>query len=188
MNLPVYLYGHPVLREIADDVTPDYPDLKTLIANMFETMYTSEGVGLAAPQIGKSIRLVVIDADPVAESFPDCAGKKLVLINPEIEVLEGDKETRAEGCLSLPGLSEDVKRVENIRLNWLDENFVEHEEVITGFLARIVQHECDHLEGMVYIDHISPIRKQMIRRKLANIVEGRVSCEYPVRYAPRRRK
>lgn len=188
MNLPVYLYGHPVLREIADDVTPDYPDLKTLIANMFETMYTSEGVGLAAPQIGKSIRLVVIDADPVAESFPDCAGKKLVLINPEIEVLDGDKVTRAEGCLSLPGLSEDVKRVENIRLNWLDENFVEHEEVITGFLARIVQHECDHLEGMVYIDHISPIRKQMIRRKLANIVEGRVSCEYPVRYAPRRRK
>ncbi|MDD6888889.1 MAG: peptide deformylase [Bacteroidales bacterium] len=188
MNLPVYLYGHPVLREIADDVTPDYPDLKTLIADMFETMYTSEGVGLAAPQIGKSIRLVVIDADPVAESFPDCAGKKLVLINPEIEVLDGDKVTRAEGCLSLPGLSEDVKRVENIRLNWLDENFVEHEEVITGFLARIVQHECDHLEGMVYIDHISPIRKQMIRRKLANIVEGRVSCEYPVRYAPRRRK
>lgn len=188
MNLPVYLYGHPVLREIADDVTPDYPDLKTLIANMFETMYTSEGVGLAAPQIGKSIRLVVIDADPVAESFPDCAGKKFVLINPEIEVLDGDKVTRAEGCLSLPGLSEDVKRVENIRLNWLDENFVEHEEVITGFLARIVQHECDHLEGMVYIDHISPIRKQMIRRKLANIVEGRVSCEYPVRYAPRRRK
>lgn len=188
MNLPIYLYGHPVLREIADDVTPDYPDLKTLIANMFETMYTSEGVGLAAPQIGKSIRLVVIDADPVAESFPDCAGKKLVLINPEIEVLDGDKVTRAEGCLSLPGLSEDVKRVENIRLNWLDENFVEHEEVITGFLARIVQHECDHLEGMVYIDHISPIRKQMIRRKLANIVEGRVSCEYPVRYAPRRRK
>lgn len=188
MNLPVYLYGHPVLREIADDVTPDYPDLKTLIANMFETMYTSEGVGLAAPQIGKSIRLVVIDADPVAETFPDCAGKKLVLINPEIEVLDGDKVTRAEGCLSLPGLSEDVKRVENIRLNWLDENFVEHEEVITGFLARIVQHECDHLEGMVYIDHISPIRKQMIRRKLANIVEGRVSCEYPVRYAPRRRK
>ena len=188
MNLPVYLYGHPVLREIADDVTPDYPDLKTLIANMFETMYTSEGVGLAAPQIGKSIRLVVIDADPVAESFPDCAGKKFVIINPEIEVLEGDKVTRAEGCLSLPGLSEDVKRVENIRLNWLDENFVEHEEVITGFLARIVQHECDHLEGMVYIDHISPIRKQMIRRKLANIVEGRVSCEYPVRYAPRRRK
>lgn len=188
MNLPVYLYGHPVLREIAEDVTPDYPELKKLINDMFETMYTSEGVGLAAPQIGKSIRLVVIDADPVAESFPDCAGKKMVLINPEIEVLDGDKVTRAEGCLSLPGLSEDVKRIEKIRLNWLDENFVEHEEIISGFLARIVQHECDHLEGMVYIDHISPIRKQIIRRKLLNIVEGRVRCDYPVRYAPRKRK
>lgn len=188
MNLPVYLYGHPVLREIADEVTPDYPDLKQLIANMFETMYTSEGVGLAAPQIGKSIRLVVIDADPVAENFPDCAGKKMVLINPEIEILEGDKVTRSEGCLSLPGLSEDVKRIEKIRLNWLDENFEEHEEEISGFLARIIQHECDHLEGKVYIDHISPIRKQMIRRKLMNIVEGRVACDYPVRYAPRKKK
>lgn len=188
MNLPVYLYGHPVLRETAEDVTPDYPELKKLIDDMFETMYTSEGVGLAAPQIGKSIRLVVIDADPVAENFPDCAGKKMVLINPEIEVLEGDKVTRSEGCLSLPGLSEDVKRIEKIRLNWLDENFEEHEEVIEGFLARIVQHECDHLEGMVYIDHISPIRKQMIRRKLLNIVEGRVKCDYPVRYAPRKKK
>lgn len=188
MNLPVYLYGHPVLREIADDVTPDYPDLKQLIADMFETMYTSEGVGLAAPQIGKSIRLVVIDADPVAENFPDCAGKKMVLINPEIEVLEGEKVTRSEGCLSLPGLSEDVKRVEKIRINWLDENFEEHEEEISGFLARIIQHECDHLEGKVYIDHISPIRKQIIRRKLMNIVEGRVACDYPVRYAPRKKK
>lgn len=101
---------------------------------------------------------------------------------------DGDKVTRAEGCLSLPGLSEDVRRTECIRLNWLDEDFNEHEETITGFLARIVQHECDHLEGMVYIDHISPIRKQMLRRKLLNIVEGRVSCEYPVRYAPRKRK
>lgn len=188
MNLPVYLYGHPVLREIADDVTPDYPDLKQLIADMFETMYTSEGVGLAAPQIGKSIRLVVIDADPVAENFPDCAGKKMVLINPEIEVLEGEKVTRSEGCLSLPGLSEDVKRIEKIRINWLDENFEEHEEEISGFLARIIQHECDHLEGKVYIDHISPIRKQIIRRKLMNIVEGRVACDYPVRYAPRKKK
>lgn len=188
MNLPVYLYGHPVLREIAEEVTPDYPDLKQLVADMFETMYTSEGVGLAAPQIGKSIRLVVIDADPVAENFPDCAGKKMVLINPEIEVLEGEKVTRSEGCLSLPGLSEDVKRIEKIRINWLDENFEEHEEEISGFLARIIQHECDHLEGKVYIDHISPIRKQIIRRKLMNIVEGRVACDYPVRYAPRKKK
>ncbi len=120
MKLPVYLYGHPVLREVTEDITPDYPDLKELIANMWETMYASEGVGLAAPQIGKSISVVVIDADPVAETFPDCAGKKMVLINPQVEVLEGETVSRAEGCLSLPGLSEDVKRVENVRVHFLD--------------------------------------------------------------------
>lgn len=187
MKLPIYLYGHPVLREIAEDITPQYPELKELIANMFETMYDSEGVGLAAPQIGRSIALVVIDADPVADTFPECAGKKLVLINPEIEVLDGEKVNRAEGCLSLPGLSEDVKRVENIRIKYLDENFAPHEETVQGFLARIIQHECDHLDGMVYIDHISPIRKQLIRNKLRNIVEGKTRCDYAVRYAPRKR-
>ena len=187
MKLPVYLYGHPVLREVSEDVQPDYPELKQLISDMFETMYASEGVGLAAPQIGKNIRLVVIDADPVSENFPECAGKKMVLINPEIELLDGEGVTRAEGCLSLPGLSENVKRVEHIRLNWLDENFEEHEEELTGFLSRIVQHECDHLEGMVYIDHISPIRKQLIRSKLNNIVEGRTRCDYAVRYAPKKK-
>ena len=165
MKLPVYLYGHPVLREISEDITPDYPGLKQLVADMFETMYASDGVGLAAPQIGRNDRIVVIDASPVAENFPEC-----------------------EGCLSLPGLSEDVKRVEHIRLRWLDEDFQPHEEEISGFLARIVQHECDHLEGKVYIDHISAIRKQLIRSKLNNIVTAKVRCEYPVKYAPRRRK
>lgn len=188
MKLPVYLYGHPVLREVSEDLTPDYPDLNKLISDMYDTMYASDGVGLAAPQIGRNIRLVVIDADPVAETFPECKGRKLTLINPEIDILKGDKINRPEGCLSLPGLSENVGRVESIRLNWLDENFVEHEEEISGFLARIVQHECDHLEGMMYIDHISPIRKQLIRNKLRNISEGKVRCEYPVKYAPKKRK
>lgn len=108
MKLPVYLYGHPVLRKVAEDVDPTAPELKKLVDDMFETMYASEGVGLAAPQIGRSERIVVIDADPVAETFPECAGRKLVLINPDVEVLDGDKVTRAEGCLSLPGLSENV--------------------------------------------------------------------------------
>lgn len=188
MKLPIYLYGHPVLRNPSEKIDATYPDLKQLIEDMMETMYTSEGVGLAAPQIGRNIRLVVIDANPVADTYPECAGKKLVLINPEIEVLEGDKVSRAEGCLSLPGLSEDVKRIENIRLRWLDADLKEHDEVISGFLARIVQHECDHLEGKVYIDHISPIRKQLIKGKLRNIVEGKIRCDYPVRYAPRKRK
>lgn len=186
MRLPVYLYGHPVLRKTASEVTPDYPDLKELIENMFETMYASEGVGLAAPQIGRADRIVVIDADPVKDSFPECAGRKLVLINPEIEILGDDEVSREEGCLSLPGLSEKVSRVEKIRLTWLDENLEKHTEEISGFLARIVQHECDHLEGKLYIDHISMIRKQLIKSKLNNIIAGKVRCDYPVRTAPRR--
>lgn len=188
MKLPVYLYGHPVLRKVSEDITPDYPDLKTLLDNMYETMYASEGVGLAAPQIGRNDRIVVIDADPVTENFPECAGRKLTLINPEIEILDGEEVTRGEGCLSLPGLSENVNRVEHIRLRWLDENFQPHEEEMSGFLARIVQHECDHLEGKLYIDHVSLIRKQLIRGKLNNIIDGKIRCDYQVRYAPKKRK
>lgn len=188
MKLPVYLYGHPVLRELSEPVTEDYPDLKPLVADMFETMYASEGVGLAAPQIGRNIELVVIDADPVSETFPECKGRKMVIINPELEILDGDKVSRSEGCLSLPGLSEDVRRVEHIRLKWLDEDFNSHDEEISGFLARIIQHEIDHLDGNLYIDHISPLRKQFIRGKLHNIMEGKTRCEYPAKYAPRKRK
>ena len=188
MKLPVYLYGHPVLRNISQPVKEDYPELKTLVANMFETMYASEGVGLAAPQIGRNDRIVVIDADPVSENFPECAGRKFTLINPEIEILDGESCSRAEGCLSLPGLSENVNRVEHIRLKWVDADFQPHEEEISGFLARIVQHECDHLDGKLYIDHISLIRKQLIRGKLHNIMEGKIRCDYPAKFAPKKRK
>lgn len=187
MKLPVYLYGHPVLRRKSTEVTPDYPELKKLIDDMFETMYASDGVGLAAPQIGRNDRIVVIDASTVADIYPECAGQKLTLINPAIDILDGDKISRSEGCLSLPGLSENVNRVEHIRLSWIDENFQPHTREISGFLSRIVQHECDHLEGMLYIDHISPIRKQLIKGKLNNIVAGKTACDYPVRYAPRKK-
>ncbi len=187
MKLPIYLMGHPVLRAENVEVTPEYPELKKLIADMYETMYFSEGVGLAAPQIGLSIRLVVIDADPVGETFPECKGRKFTLVNPKVTVLEGESISRAEGCLSIPGISEEVKRVENIRLRWLDEDFNEHDEVITGFLARIVQHECDHLEGKVFTDHCSAIRRQFIKSKLRNIADGRVHPDYPHRSATRRR-
>lgn len=186
MKLPVYLYGQPVLRSRCRAVDTDSADrdaLSRLVSDMFETMYSSEGVGLAAPQIGRDEQIVVIDADPVAESFPECAGRRFVLINPTVEVLDGEPVSRSEGCLSLPGLSEDVRRVEHIRLSWTDENLQPRSEEINGFLARIVQHECDHLDGKLYIDHISPIRKQLIKRKLMNIVEGRTRCDYPVRYA-----
>ena len=187
MKLPVYLYGHPVLRAVSEPIGPEYPELKELVAQMFDSMYLSEGVGLAAPQIGRNIRLVVIDASPMGDSFPECEGRKMTLINPEIEILDGDPVSRAEGCLSLPGLSENVNRTEYIRLTWLDEEFKLHTEEISGFLARIVQHECDHLEGMMYIDHISPIRKQLIRAKLSAIVSGRTRCDYPAKYAPRKK-
>lgn len=186
MKLPIYVYGHPVLRKISNDITPDYPDLKGLVGAMWDTMYESEGVGLAAPQIGRNDRIVVIDADPVKDTYPECAGRKFTLINPRIEVLDGESVSRPEGCLSLPGLSENVPRVEHIRLSWLDENFEPHEEEISGFLARIVQHECDHLEGKLYIDHISLIRKQLIKGKLNNMIRGRISVEYPVRFAPKK--
>lgn len=186
--LPVYLYGHPVLRRISAPVAPGYEGLPELIEQMYATMYESEGVGLAAPQIGRNDRIVVIDADPVKEDFPECAGRKLTLINPEIEILDGDTVTRSEGCLSLPGLSENVPRVEHIRLSWVDENFQPHTEEISGFLARIVQHECDHLEGKLYIDHISMIRKQLIKGKLNNIISGKTRCDYPARYAPKPKK
>lgn len=187
MKLPIYLYGHPVLRKESTDITPDYPGLSELIENMYETMYDSDGVGLAAPQIGRNDRIVVIDASPLAETFPELDGVKLTLINARLEVLEGDIVTRGEGCLSLPGLSENVNRVENIRLTWVDENFQPHDQVFTGYLARIIQHEYDHLEGKVYTDRISGIRKQLIKSKLNNIAAGKVRPDYAVRFAPRRK-
>lgn len=183
MILPIYLYGQPVLRQTAEDVTPDYPNLKQLVENMYETMYESDGVGLAAPQIGLSIRLIVIDANVLKDTYPELAGVKLTLVNPELDILGdgGPRVSRSEGCLSLPGLSESVSRFEKVRLNWLDTDFVEHEEVFEGFLARIIQHEYDHLDGILYIDRISPIRKQLIRGKLNNIVRGKIDCDYKVK-------
>ncbi len=179
MILPIYLYGQPVLRQEAEEITKDYPDLENLVENMYETMYASDGIGLAAPQVGLSIRLVVIDADALKESFPELEGVKLTLINPELDIFEeGKKVTREEGCLSVPGIHEPVARYEKLRLNWLDMDFVEHEEVFEGFLARIIQHECDHLDGTLYVDKTTPIRKQLIRTKLKNIAEGKIMCDY----------
>ena len=184
MLLPIYLYGHPVLRAETEEITPDYPELKKLIADMWETMYNSEGVGLAAPQIGRSIRLIVLDGSVLADDFPECKDSKMVLINPELDVIEDmDPIGRAEGCLSIPGLSENVKRIEHVRLNWLDEDFVEHEKEFTGFLSRIIQHEYDHLEGHVYTDRIAPIRKQLVKSKLNNIAKGKVRCDYRTKAA-----
>lgn len=184
MTLPIYLYGHPVLRKEAEDIEPDYPELKKLISDMWDTMYHSEGVGLAAPQIGLPIALIVIDGSVMAETFPECADSKMVLINPQLEVIEdSDPIARDEGCLSLPGMSESVKRVEHIRLEWLDENFQPHEKEFKGFMSRIIQHEYDHLLGLMYVDHVTGIRKQFIKTKLQNIARGKVNCSYKTRAA-----
>lgn len=182
MILPIYLYGSEVLRQETEDIDNTYPDLQQLIADMWETMYNSDGVGLAAPQIGRSISLIVIDGSPLGEKFPECKDFKLTLINPELEVIEDEAPVmREEGCLSLPGLSENVRRHEHVTLKWLDENFQPHEQEFKGFASRIIQHEFDHLCGEVYTDHIAPIRKQLIRKKLSNISKGKVSCDYRTR-------
>ena len=184
MKLPVYLYGHPVLREETVEVTSNYPELRKLIDDMFETMYDSAGVGLAAPQIGKSLRMFVVDGSCLAEEFPECADSRMAVINPELEVIEDvDIVSREEGCLSVPGLSESVKRHEHIRLRWVDEDFKEHEQEFKGFMSRIIQHEYDHLEGVVYVDRVSPIRRQLMKSKLSNIAKGRVKCSYRVKAA-----
>lgn len=179
MVLPVYIYGHPVLREEAEDIDKDYPGLSKLIDDMFETMYHTDGIGLAAPQIGKSIAVIVIDGSPLASEFPECKDSKMVLINPQLEVIEDmEPVSRTEGCLSVPGLSENVKRTEHVRLEWLDRDFNPHTQEFTGFMSRLIQHEYDHLLGELYTDHISPIRKQMIRNKLHNMERGKVKCAY----------
>lgn len=190
MRLPIYLYGHPVLRATASpiDTSVPHPELKQLIDDMFETMYASDGVGLAAPQIGKSLAMVVIDGQPLAEKFPECEGFRRTIINPELEILDGDPIGRDEGCLSLPGLSEEVKRVEHIRIKYLDADLKPCEEELSGFAARITQHELDHLIGKVYTDRINLMRKQLIKNKLNGIAAGRITPEYPYRCASPRRK
>ena len=184
MILPIYVYGQPVLRKVAEDITPDYPNLKELIENMFETMVHADGVGLAAPQIGLPIRVVTITLDPLSEEYPEFKDFNKAYINPHILEVGGEEVNMEEGCLSLPGIHEPVPRIEKIRLKWLDENFQPHDEVIEGYLARVVQHEYDHLEGKVFIDRISPIRKQLIKSKLTNIIKGKVRCDYRVKATP----
>ena len=167
------------MRREAEDIEPDYPELQKLVKDMFDTMYAAEGIGLAAPQIGRSIAVIVIDGSVLASEFPECADSKMVLINPQLEIFEDQAPvSRSEGCLSLPGLSENVKRVEHVSLEWVDENFKPHKQEFSGFLARIIQHEYDHLLGEVFTDHIAPIRKQMIRSKLNAFERGKVKCEY----------
>jgi peptide deformylase len=181
MIYPITIYGNPVLRKETVDIDKDYPELQQLIEDMFKTLYRAEGVGLAAPQIGLSIRLFVIDLNVLAEDDPACDGFKKVFINPKIVEYSEKTETRDEGCLSLPGINESVKRSWSVNIAYFDENWVRHEEVIEGFPARAVQHEYDHLEGKMFIDHLSPIRRQMNRTKLSSMVKGKIRCRYTIK-------
>lgn len=184
MILPIYIYGQPVLRKESQDIGASYPELKQLIGNMFETLTESEGVGLAAPQIGLNIRLVVIDLDVLAEDYPEYKDFRRAYVNPHIiEYDETETENMEEGCLSLPGIHESVRRPTRIKVRYQDEDFVEHEEWVGGYLARVMQHEFDHLDAKMFIDRITPLRRQLIKGKLKSILQGRFRCGYRTKVA-----
>ena len=178
MILPIYLYGQSVLRKVTEDITPDYPELETLIQNMWETLAQAEGVGLAAPQIGLPIRLVIIDLDPLADEYPEYKDFRKVYINAHIIETSEETDSMEEGCLSIPGVHEKVTRPSRIRVQYMDENFLEHDEWVGGFLARAMQHEFDHLEGKVFVDRLSPLRRQMNKNRLMNLLKGKAHCTY----------
>ena len=180
MIYPIVGYGCPVLRKQAEPITPDYPNLRQLVDDMFETMHAAEGVGLAAPQIDLSIQLVVIGYYDYDAKTDTCGSEEHqhVLINPEILEEKGEKKYFNEGCLSIPGIHEDVLRHETVVVRYLDLDFVEHTEEISGMFARVAQHEIDHLSGKVFTDRLSSIRKTMIRRKLSEVTEGRFKTDY----------
>ncbi|MBI1836822.1 MAG: peptide deformylase [Flavobacteriia bacterium] len=192
MILPVVAYGDPVLKKEAEEITKDYPDLDKLISNMFETMYEAAGVGLAAPQIGKSIRLFVVDGSPFAEEEeeeeeidPRAIGIenfKQVFINPVIEEEFGEEWAFKEGCLSIPKIREEVYRKEKVRITYYDAAWNFKDEIFDGYAARIIQHEYDHIEGILFTDHLSAIKKKLISKKLQNISKGEVSVDYRMKF------
>lgn len=181
MQLPIFLYGNQVLRKIAQPITSDYPGLNDLVANMFETMHHADGVGLAAPQVGLSIRVFVIDLTPMADDDEKFTNYKKVFINPEIIDFSEDTCIMEEGCLSVPDIHENVTRSNSIRIRYQDEHFVNHEDTFEGYEARVIQHEYDHLEGKVFTDRVSPIRKQLIKSKLTGIAKGKTIPRYKYR-------
>jgi peptide deformylase len=185
MTLPIVAYGAAVLRKVSEPINADYPNLTKLIEDMWETMYDSNGVGLAAPQINRAIRLFVMDSKQIFENaeagdetYPDAPGIKAVFINAEILELSGNEWVYNEGCLSIPKIREDVLRHEKVTMKYMDENFVEHTTTFDGMTARIILHEYDHIEGKLFIDYIKPLRKKMLQGKLNDIHKGKVRVDY----------
>ena len=188
MILPVFGYGHPVLKKRATSIDESYPELKNLISDMYETMYHASGVGLAAPQIGKSIRLFIIDTSPFdSEDFQsnsgfETASVKKTFINPEIVDELGELKSFEEGCLSIPNVRENINRKSEIKIKYFDENFILHQEVFSGIVARVIQHEYDHVEGVLFTDKVSPLKKKLIKGKLNSIMTGKVSADYVMNF------
>ena len=186
MILPIVAYGSPILRKVAEDIGSDYPELQKLLTDMWETMYNSNGVGLAAPQINKSIRIFVMDSEQIfendedgdTEGYTDAPGFKGAFINAHIEDLAGDPWAYNEGCLSIPKIREDIMRNESVTLSYFDENFEEHTKTFTGITARIILHEYDHLEGKLFIDYIKPLKRTLLKRKLDDITKGKIRTDY----------
>jgi peptide deformylase len=184
MILPIYAYGQPVLKKVAQPITTDYPNLIQLLADMWETMYHADGVGLAAPQVGLSIRLFVADTTQISrkESLEGDAPFKKVFINAQIIEETGDDWAYEEGCLSIPNIRGEVESPNTVRLRWQDESFVEHEDVFTGINARVIQHEYDHIEGILFTEHLKPIKKRFIQRKMEAIRLGKIATDYKMRF------
>lgn len=186
MILPIVAYGSPVLRKVCDDITSGYPQLNKLIADMWETMYNSNGVGLAAPQVNVPIRLFVIDSEQIflnqeedeKDDYPDAPGYKGVFINARILKLDGREWSYNEGCLSIPKVREDVYRNEKIEIEFVDEHFQPHIKTFNGLTARIILHEYDHIEGKLFIDHIKPLKRKLLKRKLDDISKGKINVDY----------
>ncbi|MCA6438617.1 MAG: peptide deformylase [Sediminibacterium sp.] len=191
MILPIVAYGAPVLRKVAKDIVPDYPGLDKFIEDMWETMYASNGVGLAAPQVSKDIRLFVIDSMQIHEhmeeeekqQYNDAPGIKQVFINAQVEAISGNEWAYNEGCLSIPKIREDIIRGENVTIRFLDENFVEHVNTFSGITARVILHEYDHIEGKLFIDYLKPLRKKMLQGKLNDISKGKIKVDYKMSFA-----
>ena len=190
MTLPIVAYGHPVLRTVCKDITPDYPNLQKFIEDMWETMYDSNGVGLAAPQVNRDVRLFVIDStqifenmeDEEKEDYADYPGTKQVFINAHIAELDGDEWAYNEGCLSIPKIREDIYRQESVTLNYVDENFEPHTKTFSGITARVILHEYDHIEGKLFIDYMKPLKRKLLRGKLDDISRGKVSVDYKMMF------
>ena len=182
MLLPIYSYGQPVLKKMGEDISPDYPELQQFIDDMWETMYHAEGVGLAAPQVGESIRLFVVDTIQIMEEGKEEEGIKSVFINAHKVEEAGEPWTYEEGCLSIPEVRGDVDRPPQLRLRYLNENFEEQEAVFTGINARVIQHEYDHIDGVLFTERLKPIKRRLVRRKLEDIKKGKVKVEYKMKF------